>query len=105
MGTMTSLDRVVATGGEFGGCVIQQDDQVIAWQVGHTFSTEGLCMCATQVLTYRAYFPEGDDVSPLQVELRAVDVDAALMLLHKHYEGDFALYVVPNTVFIGEYTA
>lgn len=81
--------------------VVDETGKVAAYPPGGTFSADGLKRIRHPLSEYQADF--GGEGPP--VCIWAYELEAALMLIRHLYVGSFTLYVVPDRVCLGEFTA
>jgi hypothetical protein len=86
------------------GCVLETDGPtVLAHGEGATFSSEGLERIAQDMQTFTAIWRDIPDNEGQTIEVRALDLQAALQWLARHYHGPFELWVDAAPVYLGEF--
>lgn len=79
--------------------------QVVAYLEGGTFSEEGLKrLPPVGMYQFTARLLNETETGGYQVEVRAVDVAAALMCLWNKYSGQIDLWIDPHPVCLGEFS-
>jgi hypothetical protein len=88
------------------GCIVDEEtSEVLAYGQGSTFSKAGLQGIASPLFSYTALFDADAEEGhgPFEIEVYAVDLDAALLWLREHYIGRITLFVDPAPMYLGKF--
>jgi hypothetical protein len=83
------------------GCLIEaQDDTCVAYRKGTVFSSADMARLAKNLKTFVFCYDEPEEDG---IEIRAVDLPAALQLFKYHYGGEWTVFVRPPLVELGAF--